>query len=365
MTRFRLTTAVIVLAGLPVGLHAEDYPFIAEDLPPHLAERAAAQANQLLLGEFVGPEEFFIAGIKVWKSTQSIRVCFFGGGTAIRSRIAQAANEWTTVGGYVPLDFGSLQDPRNCALNEFNHIRVGFAYKGYWSMVGTDSVNVAAQAEQSMNLALYDINPPAEPAFSQVVKHEFGHALGFQHEHQSQTAPCVDEFNWDAVYAYLQGPPNYWSIEKINHNLRPRNPQPGDASSPFDRDSIMLYSFPASFYKSGTNAQCYTPGNTAISDVDISGILQFYPANISDQAEAQQEALQGFFGAVDALANVSEEAKSFAKLTASSLSGGTNAEFTQAPFWGQSGAEQFMIMQAVPAVTFDGSLQYLSPPPRF
>lgn len=363
MAHLKSVIAAAALAALPTTLYADDYPFVAEALPPHLAERAAIQSGQLLVGDFANVQQFFIASLKVWNTAQPIRVCFFGGPAQLRSRIVQIASQWTTLGGYVPLDFGNPANPRSCTTSEFSQVRVGFAYKGYWSMVGTDSVNLAAQYEQSMNFALYDINPPAEPTFSRVVLHEFGHALGFQHEHQSQTSPCASEFNWDAIYAYLQGPPNYWSIEQIDHNLRPLN-EPGDVSSPFDNDSIMLYSFPASFYKAGTGAQCYTPGNNVISQVDVDAILRFYPAGVADQAKVQQDALQDYFATVDALPEVSVEAKSFAKLTASSLSQspGTFSMQSLSP-WSQN-APVFFNSQNKPVDVLDFPALYLNPPPK-
>jgi hypothetical protein len=310
-------SAFLVAGG--VAQADEAYPFIPELLPPHLSERAALQSGQLLLGNISDVDEYFISAIKVWDTSQPIRVCFFSGQTQLRSKIATIAMQWTQQGAYIPLDFGSLQSPRTCSSTEFTHIRIGFQYRGYWSTVGTDSVNLAAQSEQSMNFALFDVNPPSEPAFSRVVLHEFGHALGFQHEHQSSNSPCSSEFNWDAIYQYLQGPPNYWSVEQIDHNLRPRV-EPGDVASPFDADSIMLYSFPASFYKSGTAAECYTAGNNVISIVDIEGVKRFYPSDVALKSERTRQALSLFNATVDALTNVSDDAKSAAKLTASSLS---------------------------------------------
>lgn len=370
MARFKAIAALAVLVTAPASGHADEYPFIAEALPPHLAERATAQGSQLLLADVIAPDRYFISGLKVWNTAQPIRVCFFGGPLPVRARIAQVASQWAALGGYVPLDFGSLDNPRACLISEFNQVRVGFAYKGYWSMVGSDSVNLAAQYEQSMNLALFDINPPTEPGFSRVVLHEFGHALGFQHEHQSQTSPCSTEFNWDAVYAYLEGPPNYWSKEQIDHNLRPRS-EAGDVSSPFDRDSIMLYSFPASFYRTGTKAECYTPGNNAISQADIEGILRFYPADVAKQANAQKAALQAYISTVDALPDISDQAKSVAKLTAAGLRDSSSAMFqqvlpAQVPNWNWN---RMAIGKTLgnwdsQFLNSDEVIQYLSPPPK-
>lgn len=338
MRRFAFAFVLTILAASP-ALAQEDYPFIIEALPPHLEARASAQGELLQLPAIAGTANYFIARLKVWDTSQPIKVCFFGGSPQLRARIAQIASQWTTLGGYVPLDFGDMTSPRDCSTGAFNQARVGFAYKGYWSLVGTDSVNLAAQSEQSMNFALFDINPPPDPGFTRVVLHEFGHLLGFQHEHQAPNAPCATEFDWDKIYAYLQGPPNYWPIAQIDRNLRPRNPD-GSTQSPFDRDSIMLYSFPASFYKQGINPQCYTPGNNQISSADADGIKRLYPAG-GTQSMVQQQGLQDFYSAVDAIEGITEEARSVAKLTASSLGGPTL-------FFDQSGAP-WMNQQVLPA----------------
>lgn len=54
-------------------------------------------------------------------------------------------------------------------------------------MVGRNAVNAAlpggGPGQASMNLAGFDIALPAD--WQAVVRHEFGHALGFEHEHQS------------------------------------------------------------------------------------------------------------------------------------------------------------------------------------
>ncbi len=47
-----------------------------------------------------------------------------------------------------------------------------------------------------------------------IILHEFGHALGILHEHQSPVANCVNEYNWEFIVKYLSGPPNNWDERK-------------------------------------------------------------------------------------------------------------------------------------------------------
>lgn len=320
--------SVGLFAVCSTGALAQDLPFIMEDLPPHIEARVTQEADDLLLDRAVFPTGYFVTGIKVWPNSEPLKVCFFGGSTSLRARIAAVASQWSNAGAKVPLDFGNPGNPRSCG-TEYSQIRIGFRYKGYWSTVGTDSDRLVPQAEQSMNFALFDIKPPGEPEFSRVVLHEFGHALGFQHEHQSALAPCAQEFDWDAIYTYLQGHPNYWPIEQIDHNLKPIAAAPADAG-PFDRKSIMLYAFPASFYKSGVKAECLTLGNNALSEGDIAAVRKFYPADAAQAAAIRQENLQAYFQAIDQ-AEASDLEKSFAKLTASGVSNTLNPVFANKP----------------------------------
>lgn len=302
---------------------AENYPFIIEQLPPHLQHRVSAQASTLQLTTIGSTEDYFVSKLKLWDNSTPIKVCFFGGSNELRKKITNIALEWTKVGGKLPLDFGDIDSPASCGSNFF-HIRVGFQYKGYWSTVGTDSVNLAAQYEQSMNLALFDVNPPAEPEFTKTVLHEFGHALGLQHEHQSYKSPCVDEFNWEAIYSYLKGPPNYWSVEQIDHNLKPRPNEGDSAASQFDVDSIMLYSFPKEFYKSGVASECHTDGNSMLSTQDKNAIKTFYPADATSAQNVRSKGLSEFNARVDKL-KLTEIEKSIAKLGAAQILNSTSA----------------------------------------
>lgn len=252
-------------------------PFI-EALPDDIERRIAADSVRNIFDEALVSNkvsEQFIQLSNMWSSGDTLRVCFFGGTKALRARIANIALTWTPVGAPVRLDFGNINDPRMCGPG-ISHIRIGYSYRGYWSLVGRDSVIYADQFQQSMNLQRFDSAPPAPPEFERVVLHEFGHALGFQHEHQNPLSKCEEEFNWDLIYRELRGSPNYWDDEKINHNLRRLPYYSGDFVSEFDKYSVMLYTFPEYYYRKGIASSCYSPPNDTISEKDRAALNAAY-----------------------------------------------------------------------------------------
>jgi hypothetical protein len=104
-----------------------------------------------------------------------------------------------------------------------------------------------------------------------VVVHEFGHVLGFIHEHQSPAAGIP--WNKEKVYAYFGGPPNNWSREKVDVNIFNAYAVTETNSSSYDRLSIMHYFFPQELVTDGSQ---FTR-NTSLSTTDMQFSRQVYP----------------------------------------------------------------------------------------
>lgn len=219
--------------------------------------------------------QLVIDDLKLWR-VGTLTVSFKGGDAALHKKIADVANIWSQYGN-IAFDFG--HDPhtggyRLWTPGDTSHIRVGFDQQGYWSLVGTDSSDpqILAPGEISLNLSGFDKVLP--PDWKSVVLHEFGHALGFHHEHQSPDYAC--DFDWPKVYDYLGGPPNFWPKWKVDHNLRQL--KKGNLSfSAHDKHSIMHYSFPAWMFLSGEDSQCYTAVNHELSEEDKAMMAEAYP----------------------------------------------------------------------------------------
>jgi serralysin len=110
-----------------------------------------------------------------------------------------------------------------------------------------------------------------DDSLRRVVLHEFGHALGFIHEHQNPLNSI--EWNRDAVIAELSGPPNNWSPEDIEINMFDQ-PSPSEVFwTPVDKSSIMMYPIPSSWTKDGFSVGL----NTELSSKDRELAKQVYP----------------------------------------------------------------------------------------
>ena len=102
--------------------------------------------------------------------------------------------------------------------------------------------------------------------------HEFGHALGCIHEHQSPKFSRV--WNREAVLKYFQGPPNFWSPDDIDRNVLRKYPMDGTSATDFDDASIMLYAFDGRLFADGLGP---TNTNSALSPKDIVKMKEMYP----------------------------------------------------------------------------------------
>lgn len=186
------------------------------------------------------------------------------------------------------------------------HIRVAFTEPGYFSALGSTSGFREDTTALSMNFEGFDRKTAAQIKDGWnggTVRHEFGHAIGLIHEHQSPKASCEQDFDWDAIYKEAAEPPNNWDKEKVDSNMR-RIGDPDMFTTKFDPKSVMKYYYDPKMFKNGKDSTCYTEGdNNAISELDRKTVAFMYPPD----PQARLERFQANRAAFAALVERAEE----------------------------------------------------------
>lgn len=135
-----------------------------------------------------------------------------------------------------------------------------------YSKIGT-SARFVSKSSNTMCFSVLDIA---------VVLHEFGHAFGMQHEHQSPNGPI--KWNWFALQCAYPSTPFHFIYNFFTYRTLTTN------ASKFDPDSIMLYSIPGEINCYGvmlkTNEEgISTKQNYKLSGLDIEWLQKYYPFN--------------------------------------------------------------------------------------
>jgi hypothetical protein len=149
-------------------------------------------------------------------------------------------------------------------------IRIFFDSGGSSSFVGSDCKNIPLDQPTTF-FGWVDENH-TEEEIRQVILHEFGHALGLVHEHQSPVANIP--WNKPKVYKYYhdtQNPP--WTQQMVEENIFKLYLTSATNYTKFDSLSIMCYAIPPSLTIGGYS----TPWNSNLSDTDIKFIKKLYP----------------------------------------------------------------------------------------
>ncbi|KAI1415300.1 Metalloprotease [Hypoxylon sp. FL1857] len=147
--------------------------------------------------------------------------------------------------------------------SELSEIRILYGRES-WSYVGIDALDYD-QDEETMGLKYIEGNSKAN---QRTVLHEFGHAIGFDHEHASPEAKIP--WNKKTVLEKLKG---IRTREYIERNYL-RVAHEATLRSPFDPESIMMYRIrPEWVTKDGATAKMATK----LSTPDKEWASRFYP----------------------------------------------------------------------------------------
>ncbi|KAI1456341.1 hypothetical protein F4805DRAFT_432459 [Annulohypoxylon moriforme] len=247
-----------------VGLDSERYKPPASNVSKAIEENPRSRSSTFLSAQICSqkPARLVILAEKTWKAGSVLKIGFQKGDKFKENQVKMHASEWCR---YANLDFNFIGS-KELGFEDLDILISFNPYDGPWSYIGTECAKYARENKPSMNLGFVQSDPEKDIRSS--ILHEFGHALAMVHEHQSP----YSQINWNKKRVLLSGGFNPENNE-AHWNVFHRYTLQEVKATAFDPDSIMLYSYPASWTEDGKG----TKSNTELSDVDKAYASFWYP----------------------------------------------------------------------------------------
>jgi hypothetical protein len=195
----------------------------------------------------------------LWKERKPIKVHFLNGDAKFHDAVREFAPEWCCEAD-LSLNFEPGGTP---------DITINFApIRGYYGIYNSFLGQASRGRVPSMNL-IFPPHTSSRVVLKRYILHEFGHALGLIHEHQS---PGVD-FSWNEkeVIEWFDRHVG-WDEEMVRRQVLTPYVTSSTSNTRFDPKSIMLYPIYPGWASSGV----VTTWNDDLSETDRSFIANLY-----------------------------------------------------------------------------------------
>lgn len=213
---------------------------------------AVGDASEIVDGKIVANNS------KLWKNGQRLRVLFLDGSPEIKLRVSELAKEWSEYAN-IHFDFVDTLPAE---------IRVTFRANGNHSYLGTDALTIRDQTKHTLSLSALSQNTAIS---TRTILHEFGHALGLEHEHLSPNSTL----KLDREKIIRECLSRYGFKEDVcERAIFQELDEKRVTAFEFDPHSVMGYDFHHSHYKAGSVQVAHIGG---LSLGDKLGIAAIYP----------------------------------------------------------------------------------------
>ncbi|AXJ03516.1 peptidase M12 [Pseudomonas fluorescens] len=193
---------------------------------------------------------------KFWASHRTLKIAFLNPPSEAHRQAAIAAIKQWQPSVNLTLEFVSDTE---------GDIRITMEATSDYSAIGTDAT-LRGPGENTMNIGT-DLT---HPGFESAVLHEFGHALGMEHEHQHPESNIP--WNKPFMYHYYLTRHN-WPKEQVDHNFFRTLDTTTTKTNPYDPKSIMHYAV----HTDMTLGDFSIAKNTTISQNDRRLMRRIYP----------------------------------------------------------------------------------------
>uniref|UniRef100_A0A4Q2DAD1 Peptidase M12A domain-containing protein n=1 Tax=Candolleomyces aberdarensis TaxID=2316362 RepID=A0A4Q2DAD1_9AGAR len=220
-------------------------------------------------GRIDGMKAILVTASWLWDNGRTITVGFVDPvpGTPVQQdKVKEVVKEWEK---HANLKFRFIPNGNDA------EIRIGFREKaGSWSYIGKVALEID-KPEQTMNFGWVESTPETTAKERGVILHEFGHAIGYLHEHQSPRRGERLTLNEQVIIDYVQRtqiPP--WTEEDARQNIINVYSRAEVSNfSAVDFTSIMMYFMPANWNVQGIEI----PPNESLSPLDKAYAFLNYP----------------------------------------------------------------------------------------